>query len=420
MFPQPSSHPSCRPGPSRVVFAIALLGCLACGWGVDRARLHRRPVQARAEDGWVRLPLDAEAQRHAGGLWLGDKEGRPVPFLLEGKGLWEPRQLDVEKLLLGGTSEGRLSAEFSLRIPEAWKIRDREQLRIELDLDGRAPWACRVDVQRRLEGGPFLGLPRESPLESHDLGPPETPRRTLVVPWDAQDYRLSLVPILGKAPNLRSLRVWAVTDPLELEPDAMQQPSELQREGVGEPERWRIRLGAPERVVGLDLTLRPGSQPVKPLLSRAGDTPEAALRPVRVDGLVWNLPGPAGKSSHLGLDPQVADRFLLVLPAGARLEGLKVLVRRDALIFPAQARQTYLLHLGGAARPVPPPPGPLPPSRMIYGRDPAHLGAAEPDPQGLPLARTLGGQGRTWLRWGAWSAAAALALVAWWLLGRRQ
>ncbi len=382
------------------ILAFLLLGC---GPTEDRRGLERRPVAPKSDGGWVRLPLDAQAQRGAAKLWLGDAEGQPVPFLRERDGLWEARALDLDRLLLGQDAAGRPTAEFVLRVPATWRIRDREHLRIELDLSGLAPWVCQAEVQRRLEGGTFLGLTRESPLHVHDLGGAAGASRTLVVPWDAQHYRITLVPAVGKAPFIRSLRVVAATEPRELEADQVLAPAEAKREVGSGGERWTLKLPAEERVVGLEVALHPPAAPLRPGVSLPGDGQpgSAPARDLQVQGLVWNLPALDSQANRLGFDPVSTDRLALSLPAGARLRDAKVLVRREVLLFPAEAGRPYYLHLGGGTKTAPGDLGALPPSRTVYARDPMVLGPPEPDPQGVPRLVTFSERTRPWLPWAA-------------------
>lgn len=405
---------------SGVARAAAILAVLVgCGPREDRGSLRRRPLAPKTEDGWTRLTLDAEAQRAAGDLWIGDDAGTPVPFLRETSGLWGPRQLDVEKLLLGMDAEGRPSAEFSLRLPPSWSIRDREHLRIDLDLQGRPPWVCRVEVARRLEGPALLGLPRESPLHLQNLDGKD-PAASFLVPWDSKDYRVVLQPLSGSAPSIRSLKVTAVTEPEAMEPHAILAPAELRCEiPAPAPERWRIRLAATERVVGLEVQLKAPVAPVHPVLVLPPAGAEAADPPrnLRSRGLAWHLPPKGGRGSRIRVEPLLTDRLVLALPTGARLEAAKVLVHHDELLFPVKAGRRYWLHLGGKAKAAGEPP-PLPPSRLIYGRDPIRMGPTEPDPQGLP--RALPSLKKAWLRGSAFAGAALLAVLALLLLRRRR
>jgi hypothetical protein len=400
--------------------ALALLSILfsgGCRFAEDGQPLVRQPLLPKTESGWTRLKLDPAAQLQAGEPWIGDEAGKPVAAIRNRPGLWGPRQLDIERLLLGMDSEGRYSAEFTLRLPPSWNLRDREHLRIELALQGKAPWVCRVDVARRLEEPGLLGLPRESPLLLQDLDG-KAAMTSILVPWDSREYRVVLQALAGTAPTIRSVKVTAVTEPAAMEPDKVVTPAELQCEiQAPAPERWRIRLAAVERVVGLQVQLRAPAAPVRPVVLLPAADPAAPPRNLQSQDLAWNLPSRGGRGSQILLEPVLTDRLLLALPAGARLEAVKVLVRNDELLFPVQAGRPYWLHLGGKAKPAG-PPGELPPSRLIFGRDPIRMGPAEPDPQALP--RIIRGLGKGTLRLAALGGAALLALVAAALLFRRR
>ena len=401
----------------RALTLVCVLGAVSCRPTEDRRPLVRHPLVPKTESGWTRLKLDQGAQLQPGEAWIGDEAGKAVPFLRNHPGLWGPRQLDIERLLLGMDSEGRPSAEFTLRPPPSWSLRDREHLRIDLVLQGKAPWVCRVDVARRLEGATLLGLPRESPLRLQDLDGKGGPTGFLV-PWDSKEYRVVLQALSGTAPTIRSVKVTAVTDPSAMEPDKVLSPAELQCEiSAPAPERWRIKLGAVERVVGLDVQLKAPSAPVRPVVILPGADAATPPRNLQSEDLAWNLPPKGGRGSQILLEPVLTDKLLLALPAGARLETVRVLVRNDELLFPVQAGHRYWLHLGGMAKPAG-PPGQLPPSRLIFGRDPIRMGPAEPDPQALP--RIISGVSKVTLRWAAFGGAALLALIAAALLWRRR
>lgn len=398
---------------------LVLWAALGCGPREDRISLVRRSLAPKSEDGWTRLVLDPAAQLPSGDLWIGDDNGKPVPLLRERSGLWGPRQLDIDKLLLGTDVEGRPSAEFSLRLPPAWSIRDREHLRIDLDLQGKPPWVCRVDVARRMEGPTLFGLPRESPVQLQNLDGKES-ISSFLVPWDSKDYRVVLQALSGSAPTIRSLKVTAVTEAAAMDPDRALAPAELQCEiPAPAPERWRIRLAATERVVGLDVQLKAPSGPVRPVAVLPPADPEAGDPPrvLRSTDLAWNLPPKGGRGSRILFEPVLTNRLVLALPTGARLESVKVLARDEEILFPVQAGRRYWLHLGGKAKPAG-EPGLLPPSRLIYGRDPIRMGSPEPDPQGLP--RAVPRARRDWQRWAALGGAAVLALIAAALMFRQR
>ena len=71
------------------------------------------------------------------------------------------------------------------------QVREREQLRLDLDLEGKAPWVARVDVSRRMENGGFLTLEKDSPFFVYVLS---NDRHTsqITLPWEAERYRAAL------------------------------------------------------------------------------------------------------------------------------------------------------------------------------------------------------------------------------------
>jgi hypothetical protein len=398
---------------------LTTLALLACAPKEDRRGLQRRPITPAATSGWARLPLDGPAQRAWPGLWLSDAEGVAIPFMEEQEGLWQPRALALEQLLLGRSAAGKATAEFSLRFPAGWQIRDREQLKVDLELDGEAPWVCQVELERRLQGSRFLRLETDSPLNLFDLGTSGS-RQSFYIPWDAQSYRLTLEPTQGRAPRILGLTVTASTRPDELQADAVLTPH-LQRQN-GEPGSWSLGLEAPERLVAVDLQLQPPVAPVMarirvPLRDPGQADPELNAGWLPVQGLVWNLPALHSQATRLSLEPVVTDRLELALPEGAQLASVKLLVRRKLLIFPAEAGRPYFLHTGGRSKPAPGQLGALPASsRAIYAREPLKLGPGEPDPQGLPRIVAAGDRTRPWLPWAAGLVVVLLGFSAWRLL----
>ena len=126
------------------------------------------------------------------GAWIGDAAGRSIPFLEAREGLWEARSLPLEHLLLGRNTEGQPTVEFSLKLPEGWRIGERETLRLDLDLEGVSPWVVQVKAERLREGGTFIAYDAPSPLHLYDLTPSGS-RRSFDLPWDGQRYRLTLL-----------------------------------------------------------------------------------------------------------------------------------------------------------------------------------------------------------------------------------
>jgi len=392
---------------------------LACAPKEDRSGLARKPVSRPAASGWARLPLDAEAQRAYPDLWLGDAEGVPVPFEVEREGLWRPQRLEVSGLLMGRDGQGRPTAEFGLRFPEGWQVRDREHLRVDLDLQGAAPWVCRVEVDRRLPGSAFLRLERESPIHVFDLGEPGG-TRGFYVPWDAETYRVTLVATQGAAPRIAGVKVTASTRPEEFQADEVLSPR-LEDLGPKEGrEAWRLDLSSSQRIVGADLQLKPPTAPIRPHFTApsAGEGRRQAQETwVPSEGLVWNLPALATKATRVSLGPVMADRLTLSLPEGARLDAARLLVHREVLLFPAEAGKAYFLHVGGRVKRAPGSLAALSDSsRAVYSREALRLGPGEADPHGLPVLVQGAERTRPWLAWAAGTAALLLGLFAWKLL----
>jgi hypothetical protein len=345
------------------------------------------------------------------GAWIGDAAGRSVPFLEAREGLWEARPLALEHLLTGRDAEGRPTVEFSLKLPEGWQVGERETLKLDFDLDGRAPWVAQVKAERQRDGGTFIAYDPTAPLHLYDLSPSGS-RRTLDLPWDGHRYRLTLVASQGEAPRIRGLSARAETRPEALE-------TELALDGAfapepGRPRTWRLTLPDTERVVGVELVLAPPAAPLAPEI-RVGDQPEMERAWVCGD-LVWNLPALGTRSSRIAFAPVLAKTISLTLPDGATPQSLRALVRRQTLILPVEAGQAYALHLGGEAKPAPGNLGALPSLRTLASIAPLALGPSEPDPQGVPHRIGADERARPWMPWVAGIAVLALAAVAWKLL----
>ena len=393
--------------PALLLASLLCLGCVR----EDTAALQRRPIPPVAASGWARLPLDAEAQRHLQGAWIGDAAGRSIPFLEAREGLWEARALPLEHLLTGKDGEGRPTVEFSLKLPEGWQVGERETLKLDFDLAGRAPWVAQVKAERQLDGGDFIAYDPAAPLHLYDLAPSGS-RRTLDLPWDGQRYRLTLVASQGEAPRIRGLSVRAETRPEALE-------TELALDGTlapepGRPRTWRLALPDTERVVGLELVLAPPAAPLAPVI-HLGESPETEQTWACGD-LVWNLPALRTRSTRIALAPRLTKMITISLPEGATPQSLRVLVRRQTLILPVEAGQAYSLHLGGASKPAPGNLGALPSLRTLASAAPLTLGPSEPDPQGIPHRIGADERARPWMPWVAGIAVLALAAVAWKLL----
>ncbi len=395
-----------RLGPCALL-PLLLLACVR----EDRAALNRRPIPPVATSGWARVPLDAAAQRQVHGAWIGDAAGRSIPFLVAREGLWEARSLPLEHLILGRDPEGHPTAEFTLKLPDGWQVGERESLRLDLDLDGTAPWVAQVKAERQREGGAFIAYDPPAPLHLYDLSPSGS-RRTLDLPWDGTRYRLTLLAAQGAAPRIRALSVQAQTRPEALE-------AELALEGTltpepGQPRTWRFSLAEPDRLVGLDLELEPPAAPLRPEV-RIGAGPEAE-RAWSCSDLVWNLPALDTRASRIALAPVEARTLTLTLPEGAIPRRVRALVRRQTLLFPAEVGVAYALHLGGEAKPAPGNLGALPAIRTLTHRDPLTLGPAIPDDQGVPRREGADQRARPWMPWVAGLALLVLGAAAWRLL----
>jgi hypothetical protein len=390
-----------------MVLVLALLA--ACGSREERSVLRRQAVGPAPGSGWARLVLDGPAQRDAASLWLSDDQGRAVPFLWTDAGIWAPRSLGLARVLKGRDRQGRPSVEFSLQVPERRQPDEREQLQIRLGVHGEVPWACRVDIQRRLPDGRFLALELPTPRVIYDFGPSGASTQ-FTIPWDAKHYRLALDPVQGAAPGIREVTVKAAIDP---DPDRELQtvrPQRLPLHAAG-GRKWGLRLPLADRIVGLRVELEPPAAPVLPRLSLpGGEGPEQDLA---VQGMLWNLPALNAAANRVTISPMVTDGLDLELPEGVDLRDAAFLVGRAALLFPAEAGRSYFLHSGGAVKSSPGTLASLPEaSREILSRAPLALGQPEPDPQGLPRVRTAGERARPWMPWAAGAAVLILGLAA--------
>ncbi len=393
---------------------ILLLSCAS----EDRSQVRRRPLELAPQNGWARVRLDGEAQRDMKGLWIGDAEGNSIPFMMEREGLWAPQVLETTQYLAGKDAKGNPTAEFALVFPNGWQVREREQLRLDLDLEGKSPWVARVDISRRMANGAFLTLERDSPYFVYDLS---NDRHTsqITLPWDAERYRVTLVPTQGQAPKLNGLRVTASTWPEQLEADEIVEPKISHESFKNTGDFLRLSLPHAERVVAADVLLKAPVAPVYVTLEaeakRGKEDREAMFRPMG-GGTVWNLPALETRATRVALNPTITDSMRLHLPENTALESVKLLIRHEAVLFPAEAGTAYFLHFGGRAKQAPGNLGALPASRQIYGRNPLKLKAAEPDPQGLGILLEKGDQTKPWLPWAVGLVVLILGFAAFKLL----
>jgi hypothetical protein len=201
---------------------------------------------------------------------------------------------------------------------------------------------------------------------------------------------------------LRGLRVTASTWPEQLEADEVVEPQRTKAASKSPGDSWLLSLPNAERVVAADVLLKAPVAPVYVSLDaeeKDGSEPKSmALRPMG-GGTVWNLPALQTHATRVALDPTIAERMHLQLPENTTLESVKLLIRHEALLLPAEASKPYYLHFGGRAKQAPGNLGALPPSRLVYGRQPLKLMAVEADPQGLGIILQKGDQTRPWLAW---------------------
>ena len=186
------------------------LAVLACGPREDRSALVRRAVGPAPRSGWARLPLDGPAQAARDSLWLGDDRGRAVAARWAPDRAGQPRPLACSQLLLGRDDRGRPTAEFTLKGPEGWPG-VRERLQFQFQCKAAAPWAARVEVQRRLPGSGYLTLEQDPPAVLYDFGPSGR-RLDLDLRWEAPGYRITLDPVQG-SPQLLGVTVQASPAP---------------------------------------------------------------------------------------------------------------------------------------------------------------------------------------------------------------
>lgn len=370
----------------RSTASLCLLFLAALGCRVAREAPHlRKPIPVPVGQEWVRVLLDAEAQARFPEVWIGDQRGRPVPFEVEREGLWTSCPLEVVRLSLGIDPQNRPTADFSLQPPPGWHPRMRQHLRLDLRTEGPAPWVCTVTVQRRVAPGPMVELAPEQPLHLHDLGS-QGACTSLVIPWDALDYRLLLTPIQGSAPQLRAITVTATTLPLP--PPVLEHldlpVASVTRETAGEVHRFV--LSQPDRIGAIQADLVPGPLPIKPRITTAQDAPASGTaRGPECQMLLWHLPGTTSRCNLLAFPPRLTREIRLAIPFGARVEQVRLVPRRNILLFRAEPDRQYFLHLD--PRPAGPPEHCLLPdsSQPLLRQDPIHPGPVEKDPRWISL-----------------------------------
>ncbi len=401
-----------------------LLLCVSCQPKPqeDRSSLQCAQIQRPAQSGWARVRLSREAQQGFDTLWLGDDKGQCVPTLLEQDGLWSNQELEKSSLLLGRDQKGRPTAEFTLALPEGWQIQDREHLNLALDLEGQAPWVAQVEIERKLPGSPSIVMERKTPIHVFDLEGSGS-RSDIVIPWDAFHHRITLIPVQGQAPRIKGVTVTATSQPSLRREDALES-AQITQEGNGS---WLLSLqtSGADRIIGADLALR---APVAPVMARfalplkvtekgASSDFQPTERPLASSGMLWNLPALQTESRRISLEPTFTDQVRVHLPEGVHLESAQLMVRRDVLLFPAEAGHSYRLHWGGQSRQAPGELSALPhSSRQLYHESPLALSPAQPDPHGLPLQRQASDPLKAWLPWIAGIAVLIMGSIAFKLL----
>ena len=384
--------------------AILLLAPLLLGAQTPQ----RRSIAPAAASGWARVVVDDDG---AEGLWISDAQGRSVPFLRESEVRWSELPLTVAHPVWGRDGKGRPTGAFTLEAPEGFRAGDREQVRLAFDLAGPGPWVCRVELARRGDGGDFITL-EGAPRFLYDLGPGRRADE-LTVPWDGSDWRVTLVPVQGAAPKLRSVSASACTLPSDLAPDgSLPLAFAAPVKGDGFEGHPHADLGALRHLTAVDLVLEAPVAPVPVSLEAvepvAGATPQARYLGAAE---LWNLPALDTRRTRIGLDAD-ARILRLDLPAGVVLQSATATFRHRRLFFPAEAGKAYVLHSGGVPKAAPGSLQALPASsRAFYAGAPLALGAPEADPDAQAVAADPGAGLRRWLPWGV--GALVLLLGAW-------
>ncbi|HXC16307.1 MAG TPA: hypothetical protein VNV60_02585, partial [Holophagaceae bacterium] len=169
----------------------------------------RRPIAPATTNGWARVVVDDDG---AQGVWIGDTQGRSVPFLWESDAKWSALPLQTLHPIFGKDAKDHPTAAFTLHAPEGFSRGDREQVKLDFTLEASAtPWTCRVEIARRGDGGAFITLDDESRF-LYDFGG-DRRATSITIPWDSDDYRLTLIPVQGEAPKLRGVNASACTLP---------------------------------------------------------------------------------------------------------------------------------------------------------------------------------------------------------------
>lgn len=380
----------------------------------------RRAITPSPSSGWARVVVDDDG---AEGIWIGDADGRSVPFLWEADAHWSAVPLGVAHPIWGKDAKDQATGAFTLQAPNGFTRGDREQVKLDFDLQAAAtPWACRVEIARRGDGGAFVAMD-DAPRFLYDLGA-DRRATSITIPWDADDWRVTLIPVQGEAPKLTGVSASACTLPAELKADErLDLVFHPAVKGDGFKDMAHADLGRPRRLVGLEVTLQP---PVAPVVVSADsihpDRNGAIYEPYSLgSGELWNLPALGTVSTHISIDGPEVEHIHLGLPDGVAVQSATALIRHRRLFFPAEAGKAYFLHEGGLAKVAPGSLGELPASsRAFYEGKPLALGAAEPDGQAVVAAADPAARLRRWLPWGVGTLVLLLGLWGFRLLKAPQ
>ncbi len=378
-----------------------LLLCLAATALCAQAPV-RRAIAPAPSNGWARVVVDDDG---AEGIWIGDAEGRSVPFLWEGDAHWSSIPLSVAHPIWGKDAKGNPTGVFTLQAPSGFARGDREQVKLDFALQASAtPWACRVEVARRGDGGAFVAMDDDAPRFLYDLGP-DRRATSITIPWDADEWRVTLQPVQGAAPKLLGVSASACTLPSELKADErVDLVFHAATKNDGFMGMSRADLARPSKLIALEVTLRP---PAAPVVVRAVslrlDPSGTSYEPRSLGSAeLWNLPALGTLNTRIPVESPTVMRVHLDLPDGAAIQSAAALIRHRRLFFPAEAGKAYFLHEGGLAKTAPGSLGELPASsRAFYAGAPLALGPAGADPQALRAAPDPAAKLRRWLPWGA-------------------
>lgn len=409
----------------RLLSWMAGVACGAGAFAAEPVKPFQRSLSVAPRAGWVQVQLDAEAQRWAETLWIGDEDGRPVPFLRESGAPTRSVALRVENLLTGTDDAGRATAEFRVSgtagesIVQLNAIREiapgalgavpdtRSELRLAPEISADRPWVAEVEIARRSPSGEWVTLDQR--VQLYDFGG-EYRRTEFAVPRESAEWRLRLRAIQGQVRGVRS--VAARLPGLALPVATHQVGLGVSRYDTG----WTLTL--PEnalRVLAVNLTFKGTVAPVRAELWRLDDDEKRKEESLSWAGAeqVWSMPGLESQQGQVRLAASMmAERFRVKVPDGVEIAAATAEVAGESLWFVAEKNQQYALHLAGQRKTAAGDLAALPaqvdaPLPMILW-----IGAAQPDPFGTPLKRDVSEVLRGWLPWIVAVAVAVLAGVA--------